>query len=543
MKKQKLLEKKSEVTALLVAFLYWLLTFYTDTKLFTKEPLDFGSLPMDLEMAPWMHSLTKVLLLIFLCVLFLFIQQSLKRKTRLIPFFAFLAIYVAGLLLTYPGYYMNDDAILFAFATRYYPVYWHNYLTSLFYMVGMSFFPASCGPVLLSEVMYAMVYAFLFDKAYHLFERKQQNKKWSFLLLLAGVLPFTLLGALMCFRPAVYSSFFVFYFGYLCLEWMEQAELSKAKLVSLALLTAVLAFWRSESLVLLPIGCILIGCTYFQTRFFTKKCIKQMAVYLLLSVVFMGIIKVPQSIGEQKYYGSDYLIISTTRPLSVIVHREQHYDGAFEDYQNINAVTSLDYLKNDTLSCSAYNRYNADQNDGKFTQTMATKAQQSAYLKSAARLILHNLDLYLGERLQLFLVTNGIFTYDPKIVDGLSMTFQGGYEVYEHDKAYSFGMLEQFKRINITSDDTYVMGLFRYGGEAYLPMLGLTMVLLMYSLIRRKWFLFFAFGAFLAREAVVFLLAPTSFIQYSYPMMYGTAFLFLLLLAEVLAKKKNEMKS
>ena len=64
----------------------------------------------------------------------------------------------------------------------------------------------------------------------------------------------------------------------------------------------------------------------------------------------------PQNHGEAKHYGKDYLIISTTRPLTVIVHREQTYPGAEEDLANINAITDLGYLSNDSLSCSAYNR-------------------------------------------------------------------------------------------------------------------------------------------------------------------------------------------
>ena len=136
--------------------------------------------------------------------------------TSLLPFLGFLAIYGIGLMLTWPGYYMSDDPIIFAYATRYYPVYWHNYLTSLFYMTAMSLFPASAAPVLLSDVCYAMTFAYIFYKAKQLYASK------AYILLLAGILPFTLLGALMCFRPAIYASFFLFYFAYLFFAWKEQ---------------------------------------------------------------------------------------------------------------------------------------------------------------------------------------------------------------------------------------------------------------------------------------------------------------------------------
>lgn len=538
------MKQKRKQIALGIALLYWLLTFYTDTKLFTLSELPTSCLPMDQAMTGFYHILTKVCLLIFLAVLALYVSHALTKRRRFIAFFALLLIYGVGLLLTYPGYYMNDDAILFAYATRYYPVYWHNYLTSLFYMVGMSFFPASCGPVLLSDVCYAMVYAYLFDRGCDMACKEHSAKKWSWLYFLPAVLPFTLLGALMCFRPAIYSGFFVFYFGYLYLEWKEEKTLTIPKLIALSFLTAILAFWRSESIVLFPFGVILIALTYYKKMIWTKNCLKSGAVFLLLAGIFLLVVKVPQNIGEEKYYGSDYLIISTTRPLSVILHRQQEYEGAFEDFQNLDRVTGLDYLMSDTLSCSAYNRYNSDHNNGSFTQTMASKIAQKAYIKSAIRLISKNLDLYLGERLQLFLVTNGIFNYDPKIVGGVTMTFNGGYPQYEHDRDYSLGMLEQYKRIPLQAGDGYVMALFRYGGEAYLPMLALAVVAFFVSLIRRKGFHFFVFAALLAREAAVFLMAPTSFIQYSYPMMYVTAWYLLFGLAHVLTNwKKHENHS
>lgn len=526
----------------IAAVAYWILTFFTDQKMFSDKPLEMGCFPIDEAMAPVMHVLTKILLLGFLLLLFYFLEKARKKLVLLFAFLFYMALYCLGLFLCYPGYYMNDDAILFAYASRYYPVYWHNYLTSLFYMVGMSFFPASCGPVLLSDVIYAMVYAYLFDRAKTGLEKTGKKSRWSNLLLLIGMLPFVLLGALMCFRPAVYSGFFVFFFGFLFCEWKEAKPLTKTKLVGLAIVLSLLAFWRSESIVLLPIGVLLLALTYYPGRFFTKDCLGSAFLFVLMAVLFFAVMKIPQSIGEKKYYGKDYLIISTTRPLSVIVHRPQNYAGAFEDFQNIDKVTKIDYLKSDTLSCSAYNRYNSDKNNGSFTQTMASKEEQDSYMKSAIRLIWHNLDLYLGERLQLFLVTNGIFDYDRAIVGGLEMTFQGGYPQYEHDRAYSMGMLEAYKRIPIASQTGYAMALFCYGGEAYLPMLGLTILCFLMSLLKKKWFCFFGFFALLAREIVVFLTAPTSFIQYSYPMMYVTALYTIFLLADWRMHLSEKMK-
>ncbi len=524
--KQLIFKNKKHLCIGIFALLVWAITFITDTKMFTSDPLNMNCLPIDTAMVPLMHSLTKLLVLLGLFLFFEFLAYAFKRPKLLIPFVVLVGIYIIGLFVTYPGYYMSDDPIIFSYATRYYPVYWHNYLTSLFYMVAMSLFPMSAAPVLLSDILYALVFSYIYyraDRIYH--------SKWCRLLLVAGILPFTLLGALMCFRPAIYAGFFLFYFVYLYFEWKEKAPLTICKLILLSLLTAVLALWRSESLILLPLGIFLIGFAYRNLR--------KTLLYFALSVVMFLLVKWPQSVGEANYYGSDYLIISTTRPLSVIVHRDQTYDGWEEDIANVSAVTEFGYLHNDSLSCSAYNRYNSDHNEGRYTQTGASKELQDAYLKSAFRLILHNLDLYIGERIQLFCVTNGLFNYPTEMVLDLKPVVTTDFHLYAHDRDYGMEMLQAYKRLPLSYHDGYALALFQYGGEAFIPMLLLLFGATIVSLVRKKWFLFFSFLALIAREAVIFLTAPASFIQYSYPMMYVTAAFILLMIVEKLCAKAH----
>ena len=520
--------KKKQIYLLISTLVFWLITFFTDTKLFTREPLNMNCLPIDEAASGFCYVVTKILVFGFIYGFLSFLLYAGKRKTLWIPFVLFFLVYLAGLFFTYPGYYMNDDPIIFAYATRYYPVYWHQYLTSLFYMTGMSLFPASCGPVLLSDILYAMVYSYIFHEGYGLF-----SGRYKWLLGILGIFPFVLLGALMCFRPAVYSSFFLFYMLLLVFDRKKGCLLHNQKMLLLAFLTALLSLWRSEGIVLLFFAPILLVLAY------RKPSVKRLGVFFLTSILCFLVLKLPQSMGEEKYYGSDYLIISTTRPLSVIVHSDRNYEGLEEDLENISRITEYGYLHNDSLSCSAYNRYNSDHNEGRYTQTGADQETQKAYLKSAVRLILHNLDLYAGERIQLFLVTNGFYQYDTSMVLDLKPVVATDFHLYEHDKAEGFEMLEAYKRIAREGSDSYAMFLFRFGGEAYIPMLLLAMGLLITALIRKKWFYAVLFLSLFAREAVIFLTAPASFVQYNYPFMYVTAAVGMVLLVEVMEKRKT----
>lgn len=518
--------RKIHIGLLIAAAFIWGLTLITDRKIFTSDPLNMNCLPIDYDMVLFMHVLSKILVFFALWGILEFLFYGIRHKKLLFSFLGFFILYLILLLCSYPGYYMSDDTVIFGYATRYYPVYWHNYLTSLFYMVGMSLFPASTGPILLNDLCLAMVFAYIYYKTDLLY-----SSKVKYIILLCGLMPFVLLSGLMCFRPALYSPFFLFFFAFLYFEKKEKKTLTPQKLLLLAALAGVLCFWRSEGIVLIVFCLLLIPICY-------GKDIKKLALFLLAFAVFFSAMKLPQSKGEEKYYGSDYLIISTIRPLSLIIHRDQTYPGAREDLANIDAVIDLDYISYETLSCSSYNRYNSDYNAGHFTETGADGETQKAYLKSALRLIVHNLDLYFAERLQLFLVTNGIYDYDASLVLGLEPVTTSEFHLYQSDKAYGYELIKGNQRLPISGSDAVPSFLFKYGGEAYLPVLILLILTCIYTLVKKNWVSFWVLLSLLAREAVIFLTAPASFIQYSYPTMFVTVFIVLILIIEY-ADAKN----
>lgn len=511
---------KSNPVLFVISVLLFMCTLFTDQRMFTADPLAMNCLPIDTAAVSFMHIVSKLLVFLIILGFLFFLRYALQHQRLLFAFIGFFAVYITLLLCSYPGYYMSDDTVIFGYATRYYPVYWHNYLTSLFYMTGMSLFPASTGPIILNDLCLSLVCAYIFYQTDRLFKAKIK-----YLVLLTGLLPFVLLSALMCFRPALYAPFFLFFFAFLYFERKEKKELTPGKFLMLALLTSILCFWRSEGIVLIVFCLLLIPLSYGCS-------LRKLILFLLVFALCFGIIKIPQTRGEKKYYGSDYLIISTIRPLSLIIHREQTYPDAKEDWANINRIVDLDYLSYETLSCSSYNRYNSDFNAGSFTQTGADSETQKAYLKSALRLIAHNPDLYFAERLQLFLVTNGYYDYDASLVMNLKPVATSEFHLYQSDKNYGYELIKGNMRLPFTGSDTVPAFLFNHGGEAYIPILVLMVIALIVSLFQRKWFFFFSFASLFAREAVIFLTAPASFIQYSYPTMFVASFLIILMIIE-----------
>lgn len=94
----------------------------------------------------------------------------------------------------------------------------------------------------------------------------------------------------------------------------------------------------------------------------------------------------------------------------------------------------------------------------------------------------------------------------------------------------------------MSDHEGYALFLFRCGGEAYIPMLLLLLGITVYAIIKKNWFVFFVSLNLIAREAVIFLTAPASFIQYSYPMMYVTAVYLLLLFVDHISQRLPEQK-
>lgn len=518
---------------LIIGFLslvWWALTFITDKKIFTDDPLNMSSLPIDTDAVFLMQILSKMVLLGTIVGILCFISYGIRHRKLLFAFGFYFVIYLGILLLNYPGYFMSDDTIIFGYATRYYPVYWHNYLTSIYYMTGLSLFPASTGPIILNDLILAMVFSYIFFETDQLY-----TSKVKYIIAAAGLFPFALLSASMCFRPVLYAPFFLFFFAFLFFEKQKKASFSIPKSIMLSLLTALLCFWRSEGIVLILFCFVLIPTVYGlpkktgQTDQADRFQWKQALCFLLVFIITFSLIKIPQTDGEKKYYGSDYLIISTIRPLSLIIHREQTYPGAKEDLANIDAVIDLDYISYETLSCSSYNRYNSDHNSGHFTETGADADAQKAFLKSAVRLIWNNLDLYIAERLQLLAVTNGYYDYNPAMVMNLKPVTTSEFLSFQADREYGKELVNGNARWHYESNQNILLFLFDHGGEAYLIILFFAGIFILYTLAEKKLFYFFAFASLIAREAVIFLTAPASFIQYNYPMMFVTVFLLLVM--------------
>ena len=95
MKKLLTLPKKHYFIGI-AALLLWLITFFTDTRIFTSDPLAMNCLPVNLQAVTWMHVLTKILVLVVIFLTIEFLAAALHRKTLLLPFLLYMSVYSAS---------------------------------------------------------------------------------------------------------------------------------------------------------------------------------------------------------------------------------------------------------------------------------------------------------------------------------------------------------------------------------------------------------------------------------------------------------------
>lgn len=514
---------------LLVAVIHFALTFYTDGRLFSFESFDFNLVvPLDGMSAKYYYVAAKILALICLVIFyqgFYLFYRAVRTKNKkflmnfVLPFGILLGFYIINFVICFPGLYKIDDTTMYALATRYAPFYWHNYLTSLFYMVGLTIFPFSSGQMVLMDVFTALIFAYFFYR----FSAVLPDKKWNklkYLLLIVGVSPFINTITLETFRTYIYAVLNMFFFGYLLFEKIEKRPFTLLKFLLLALCVGVLAFWRSESIIYLVFAPFLIFIAYRH-----DINIKKTLAFAVAGLAFFGAVNLPQSAGNKKYYNNDYLIVSTTRPLSVILSLDgtTDYPGGEQDVAAINQIINVDHIKLFPYDSISYQSWNTITHEGRLSQTFSTQEEQSEYIKAFLNIIAHNKTNFLKERLDLLIKTNyleNVFqvnfgkelvrTTDPTM-PALAPYWQQ-YDDLNESGITPRGMSE--------TGEAYLNVITMAGWPwiySIIPCLLLAVFLIILALLYRAWLVFMIELVLLLREGIIFLTAPSAMISYYMP--------------------------
>jgi hypothetical protein len=459
----------------------------------------------------------------------------------LIPFAALLTFYLMNLLVNWPGLYNIDDRAMYGLARHFLPFYWHSYMTSLFHMVGLTLFPFTSGQLVFLSVFLAFLFSYFFYRLCSVLAHKKI--RWvKYLWFLLAVAPYFNLIASNSLRAYLYSVLNLIVFGYLIFEKLQGRTINPVKCVALATGFAVLAFWRSESIVYLFTAPFVLYFTYAgQMR------IRQALLFALGTIMLYGVVNIPQILGNQKYYNSDYLIVSTTRPLSVLLNLDEtyHYDGVDRDVERIEAVVDIEQILGLPYVCTSYQSSNTIRNNGHLSETMAMKSLQKQYIGAFLNIVKNNPGLFLKERTDLFLKMN-------HLQDVIRIDFGTDLEQWMEPSLAPYWIFNAVLQDNMIapgeiSNVSYWTAItfqkepliFIY---ALFPYLVIIFVTIIAAVIKKAWQIFFIQLSMLLREGIIFLTAPDAMPSYYMPSITLCVWISMLFVILWVSNRKQEEK-
>ncbi len=311
-----------------------------------------------------------------------FYLAARRKKTDVV----FLVLFLVGsvvLLLAWPGIFTQsiDNLITYSSAVRLTPDYWHNAYSSFVYAGCLLFFPAD---FMITVIQWGF---FVFLVAYY-YERIQRvAPKCRFLAFLIFFLPNTLLVIKDSYRIYQYAIAILIYAGLVLFDVIEKKERGLWQTVAIAAMGAFLAIWRSEGIL-------------FSTALFLAYVLgagsaswkKKLRNILLFAACFI-LLSIPQKVGEIKYYGRDYQIVNSFKPLRVLLNDPQaclDYDTAQEDLAAIDRILPLGIIREYGLA--GYLRYNYNvRGNADINQSLAGREESAAYLSAYYHILFHNL--------------------------------------------------------------------------------------------------------------------------------------------------------
>ncbi|MBQ3906462.1 MAG: hypothetical protein II743_06790 [Lachnospiraceae bacterium] len=351
----------------------------------------------------------------------------------------FTILFFVGLLLRiflWPNGFIHsyDNYVTYSYAIHLYPEYWHSAYTSVVYCACIMVLPH---PIAVSLFQWLF---FVVDLGY-LFARMQANPnikkaiKW-FVFLIVFV-PGTYFMVMDSYRTEIYALTCMFYLTKIIFDVWEEKHYSNLDLICMAFLSAFLAVWRTE-------GILLGGMGFFAILIFEKKVqLKKLILWLAVFAAAFLLVSFPQKVGNEKYYGSDYSIINSFFVLRNVFNRSDanlSYQGAQEDIAAIEAVVPIEAIQ--AYGLDGYRRHNYM--NGHLTdmnQSVADMAAGKAYVKAFYSIALHNTLIYAQTQLGLLKVVLCLRT-EPYI-EGSTVTLSKDYPHWDFP-AWSVGEGELF---------------------------------------------------------------------------------------------------
>lgn len=498
--------------AVIIALLHWVISFFTDTIIFNYVKWDTSSMTGVVKMMiTYGCKLAFLLLLIGLyCGLYAIIK-SYKRNRKVRKWVQFSAFYLLLmlllLLLTWPGIWRMDEFGILKSARELYPLFWQNYLTSAFYIMGMMLVPIPAGVIILQIILIAAIVGFLLTMA----DTWSNHSKWTYLMYIPFLMLPVLDSNLYPMRMSVYAFLELLWVAVLYDMAISKQTITKKRILLTALLGAVITVWRTEAIYYVIAAPIIVIVLLYKKL--GRKQIKQFILSFLLFTLILGI---PQQVGNKMTSGDQYEITSLILPITPLVE-QAHVNG------DTTELSAIDKVLNTELLLQGYEAGDTGiqifWSHSDLVRTGYTGSDYKQFKKAYNRLISKYPSVFLKERVETFANSNNLLSNTTEI---FTADWSPNYPYFRENYKANIPVSNEMRSAVIkfiecrNQDDYESLNSFYPVFYNFLLPLAFLFVLFLVLLAKRKWGYALLLGGVGAKVPLIFLTAPSRLFMYYY---------------------------
>ncbi len=483
-----------------VSLIHWVLTFFTDRLIFVRDEgtNDFNYLACKAILFFILFFLWKTVL-------------TFSPDTKELLKYAFFYLIVLAVVMVFKlpqGYLSNDENLIFEEAVHLRDYTWFSYLTTWYYILSLMLIPVKYAPIFVKVAVQALAGGYTV---------KRMVSFTAFKYGIFSYVPYLFFPVLAyttsAHRIPVYFLIYAVLFVKLLFDKAEKKEVSQKEMFFTLLTGAILTQWRTEGIYLIIILPILILLTYPGCRE-KSALIKLLALFFLLQYLVSapqnGVI--PGRMGDKANNRmAPFYAYTITNMLRNGLDRDKNSESLKKvgRYLNLNEADRLNGdlkdINYEDVLILYYPGYNGVRSD-------ITPEDYNAYTEGCKEIFINNPDVF-------FITRCGAFKY-------AALPYHIG-----TDSGGIKGLLKLM--FSIVKAGFY---------NLFIPHVLLVLCLII-SLIKRRWFAFFASAGLAGHFFIVFVLAPASYFKYYFPV-YFMVYLYasLLIITEVYDRVEKKEK-
>lgn len=466
--------------ALFLSLIHCLITFFTNTKIFTALDGGFAALPAD-KMITFLLCRGLLFVALFFIYRTVFRLLFFKNRKELTEYkvlkFAlpYLIILAAVMIFKLPqGFLSNDESLIFSESSNLNNYTWFYYFTTYYYIVSMMLIPAWFGPVIIKVFLQFIICGYVVFRM----NNHMNGSRFSYFMYIPFILPPVLAYTTSAHRIPIYYLLYLLLLYILLMDKLENKSLSWQKGLGILILSGLLTQWRTEGIYMAIIVPILMFVCYKNIR--TKRlCL----IIIISSILIQYIMAIPQyggllpdRLGDQANNRMGPFWAYTITNM---------YRNGLDLEKNKDDLEKVDrYLNLETIKA-----INEDLGDINYEDSLILYYEGYNGLRPEA-----TVDDYLA-------YTEGcrnIFLNNPSV---LLKTKFGSFDYAARPYHLKNGLVNKLK------DIVY---------NVYIPLI-IIIAIWIFSVLKKKPYLFFATSGILGHFIIVFVLSPASYFKYYFP--------------------------